>query len=72
VYGKTGTAQHQNQPDQSWYVCYLPDRARPIVIAVTVEKGGFGAQAAAPVARLMASKWFGVPLKLVAGKSTTR
>ena len=25
VYGKTGTAQHDNQADQSWYVCYVPD-----------------------------------------------
>ena len=50
--------------DQSWYVCWIKDVARPndpgIVIAVTVEKGGFGAEAAAPAARLIASKWFGV------------
>ena len=25
VYGKTGTAQHNNQADQSWYACYVPD-----------------------------------------------
>ena len=27
---------------------------------VTIEKGGFGAEAAAPAARLILSKWFGV------------
>ena len=61
VYGKTGTAQHEGQEDQSWYMCYVGDPQRPIVIAVTVEQGGFGAETAAPIARLMASQWFGVP-----------
>jgi len=60
VYGKTGTAVHAGQADQSWYVCYVPDPRRPIVIAVTVEQGGFGAAAAAPAARLMLSQWFGL------------
>ena len=71
VYGKTGTAQHEGQEDQSWYMCYLGDPQRPIVIAVTVEQGGFGAETAAPIARLMASQWFGVPLKFVKGASQT-
>ena len=72
IYGKTGTAEHGvGQPDQSWYVCFSPDRARPIVIAVTIEGGGFGAQAAAPAARLMMSQWFGLPRKLVVGHSLT-
>ena len=43
----------------------------PIVIAVTVEEGGFGAETAAPIARLIASKWFGQPEKFVAGTSKT-
>ena len=71
VYGKTGTAQHEGKEDQSWYMCYLGDPKRPIVIAVTVEQGGFGAETAAPIARLMASEWFGAPLKFVAGTSKT-
>ena len=29
-------------------------------MVVTVEKGGFGAETAAPAARLILSKWFGV------------
>jgi len=72
VYGKTGTAQMPNQADQAWYVAYIPDQKRPIVIAVTVEQGGFGAQSAAPAARLIASQWFGKKAKLVAGQSRTR
>ncbi|HEY3020014.1 MAG TPA: penicillin-binding protein 2 [Solirubrobacteraceae bacterium] len=72
VFGKTGTAQRPNQPDQSWYVCYVPNRTRPIVLAVTIERGGFGASAAAPAARLILSKWFGVKAKFIAGKSRTQ
>jgi penicillin-binding protein 2 len=71
VYGKTGTAQRPPQEDQSWYICYVADPRRPIVIAVTVEQGGFGAETAAPIARLMASKWFGKPERFVAGSSKT-
>jgi penicillin-binding protein 2 len=72
VYGKTGTAQREPKEDQSWYMCYVGDPQRPIVIAVTVEQGGFGAETAAPIARLIASKWFGKPSKFVAGASKTR
>jgi penicillin-binding protein 2 len=71
VYGKTGTAQHSGKEDQSWYMCYIGDASRPIVIAVTVEQGGFGAETAAPVARLLASQWFGKPKQFVAGTSKT-
>jgi penicillin-binding protein 2 len=69
VYGKTGTAERPPQVEQAWYMCILPDAGRPIVIAVTIEQGGFGDQAAAPVARLIASKWFNQPLKLVSGSN---
>jgi penicillin-binding protein 2 len=60
VYGKTGTAERGTSPDQAWYVCFVNDPKRPIVVVVTVEKGGFGAETAAPAARLILSKWFGV------------
>ncbi len=69
VYGKTGTAERPPYVEQAWYMCVLPDAGRPIVIAVTVEQGGFGDQAAAPVARLIASKWFNQPLKLMSGSN---
>jgi penicillin-binding protein 2 len=60
VYGKTGTAQRNGQADQSWYACFVPSWATrtPIVVVVTVEQGGFGAQAAAPAARQILSQWF--------------
>lgn len=78
VYGKTGTAETFDNGvpyDQSWYVSWIRDTQRPndpgIVIAVTVEKGGFGAVAAAPAARLIAAKWFRQKAEFVAGKSET-
>ena len=77
VYGKTGTAQtfdHGVEYDQSWYVCFVPSWAssKPILVAVTVEQGGFGAQAAAPAARQILSEWFfGKRGQFVAGKSRT-
>jgi penicillin-binding protein 2 len=73
VFGKTGTAQRgSGVTDQSWYVCYVADHNRPIVIAETIERGGWGASAAAPAARLIASKWFGVKPKFIVGGSHTQ
>ena len=73
VYGKTGTAERAPNPDQSWYAAYVDDPVKPIVVVVTVEKGGFGAEAAAPAARLILSKWFGVKdSEFHAGTSATR
>ena len=74
VYGKTGTAQHNGQADQSWYVCFVPSSAtsKPILVVVTVEQGGFGAAAAAPAARQILSQWFyGKPGPVVVGGSKT-
>jgi penicillin-binding protein 2 len=72
VYGKTGTAERVGHGDQSWYVCYVPNARRPITLAVTVEDGGFGAEAAAPIARVMLSQWFGQKKTFIAGHSRTR
>jgi penicillin-binding protein 2 len=75
VYGKTGTAQYNGQADYSWYACYVPASAtsKPIVVIVKVEQGGFGAVAAAPVARQILNQWFyGKPGPYVAGTSHTR
>jgi len=76
IYGKTGTAERPPRADQSWYAVYSYDKhnpdARPIVVIVTIEEGGWGAQAAAPAARLILSKWFGVKPQLKRGSSHTR
>jgi penicillin-binding protein 2 len=64
--GKTGTAQlftikqgekyhagavDERLRDHAWYIAYAPVDKPRIALAVLVENGGFGAQAAAPVAR---------------------
>lgn len=64
--GKTGTAQvfsvAQNQSvsavvenerlrDHSWFIAFAPAENPKIAVAVLVENGGFGASAAAPIAR---------------------
>ena len=64
--GKTGTAQlfslkadtkyvagrvEERLRDHAWYIAYAPADHPQIALAVLVENGGFGAQAAAPVAR---------------------
>ncbi len=74
VYGKTGTAQYNNQQDYAWYACFVPPSAttKPIVVVVKVEQGGFGAVGAAPVARQILSQWFfGKKGAYVAGSSKT-
>ncbi len=60
LYGKTGTVERPPNPDQSWYACFVKDGGKPIVVVVTVERGGFGAETAAPAARLILSQWFDV------------
>jgi penicillin-binding protein 2 len=73
LYGKTGTAQRPPKGDQSWYVAYIPHPDRPIVIAVTVEEGGFGAATAAPIACRVLAKFYDVKTAPCArGEDSTR
>jgi len=66
--GKTGTAQvvalKQNEKydekkiaerhrDHSWFIAFAPVESPKIALAIIVENGGFGARAAAPIARTM-------------------
>jgi penicillin-binding protein 2 len=71
VFGKTGTAERPPRADQSWYVAYVPHPAKPIVIAATVEDGGFGSDAAAPVACRMLATWFDQRASCAPGRSRT-
>ncbi len=72
LFGKTGTAERKPKRDQSWYVAYVPDPQRPIVVAVTVEEGGFGAAVAAPIACKMLTQWFEQADTCSAGTSFTQ
>jgi penicillin-binding protein 2 len=67
VAGKTGTAERGAQGDQSWYVVMAPYNDPRIVVAVTIERGGFGAEAAAPAARRILAAYFGIKGKKAVG-----
>jgi penicillin-binding protein 2 len=58
VAGKTGTAERFGYEDQSWYVVLAPYPDPEIVVAVTFEQGGFGADTAAPGALQILSEHF--------------
>jgi penicillin-binding protein 2 len=58
VAGKTGTVERPPHGDQSWYVVLAPYPDPEIVVAVTFEEGGFGAETAAPAALKILSEHF--------------
>jgi penicillin-binding protein 2 len=60
VAGKTGTAQNPHGGDHAWFVGYAPAENPEIAIAVLVENAGHGGSIAAPVARKVLEKYFGV------------
>jgi len=51
VCGKTGTAETGRGRDHAWFTCFAPEKMPRLVVTVLVEHGGFGADAALPVAR---------------------
>ena len=70
VAGKTGTAERPPYGDQSWYVVLAPYPDPEIVVAVTAEEGGFGADTAAPIAAQILSEYFGgIEAEAVSGAS---
>jgi penicillin-binding protein 2 len=72
VAGKTGTAERPNQADQAWYVVLAPANNPQIVVAVTLERGGFGADTAAPVAARILEQYFHKQITPTAGTASTQ
>jgi penicillin-binding protein 2 len=60
VAGKTGTAETcgASCPDHSWYASWAPYYHPKLVVVVMVERGGFGAEAAAPAAKKIYQAYF--------------
>jgi penicillin-binding protein 2 len=60
IAGKTGTAETcgVSCPDHSWYASWAPYDHPKLVVVVMVEKGGFGAEAAAPAAKRIYQAYF--------------
>jgi penicillin-binding protein 2 len=67
VSGKTGTAQRTGQSDQSWYSVLAPYPNPRVVVTVTVERGGFGVESAAPIAEQILSQYFHAKAHAVGG-----
>lgn len=51
VAGKTGTASAVNREPAAWFACFAPASGSRYTMAVTIDQAGYGASAAAPVAR---------------------
>jgi penicillin-binding protein 2 len=65
IAGKTGTAEKWSNElgrflDQSWWCGYGPADNPEIVVCALIENGGHGGDAAAPAARMVFEKYFGV------------
>ena len=60
IAGKTGTAETGINIDQSWYIALAPYPDPKYVVAVTIERGGFGVDTAAPVAQQILNELLGV------------
>jgi penicillin-binding protein 2 len=73
VCGKTGTAQlssvtaskdthllPKEQKEHAWFIGYAPYENPTIAFAIIVEHGGFGGEAAAPIAKKVLERYFGV------------
>lgn len=69
VAGKTGTAERTGETDQAWYAILAPLNDPEIAVVVTVERGGFGADTAAPIALQMLQAYFDKEAKTVSGGS---
>jgi len=60
VVGKTGTAENSHGDDHGWFVAYAPADDPQVVVSVIVENGGYGSQAAAPIAKDILTAFFHV------------
>lgn len=68
IAGKTGTADLPPKAPFAWFASFAPVQNPRYVVVTMVEQGGHGGESAAPVARALYEKLFGLPIKpIVAG-----
>ncbi len=62
VAGKTGSAEAppDGSKTHSWFACYAPADKPRIAMCVFIEHGGHGGSAAAPIAKVLLQKFFGL------------
>lgn len=53
VAGKTGTATNPAGKPHSWFVAFAPAENPRVAVAIVVENAGYGAEVAAPIARVV-------------------
>jgi penicillin-binding protein 2 len=70
IAGKTGTVERYGQGNQSWFISLAPYPDPNIVTVVTIEQGGFGAEAAAPANKQILEAYFEHQLKEESDKET--
>jgi penicillin-binding protein 2 len=66
VAGKTGTADLPPKAPFAWFASFAPVSNPQYTVVVMVEQGGHGGESAAPVARAIYQKLFGLPVAPVA------
>ncbi|HZC99416.1 MAG TPA: penicillin-binding protein 2 [Actinomycetes bacterium] len=65
IAGKTGTADLPPKAPFAWFASFAPVQDPRYVIVTMVEQGGHGGESAAPVARALYEKLFGLPIRPV-------
>lgn len=60
VAGKTGTAEVYGKQPCAWFACYAPANDPQYVVVVMIEEGGHGGMVAAPVARRILERIYGI------------
>ncbi|MDQ6933204.1 MAG: penicillin-binding transpeptidase domain-containing protein [Candidatus Eremiobacteraeota bacterium] len=53
VAGKTGTATNPAGKPHSWFVAFAPAESPRVAVAIIIENAGYGAEVAAPIARIV-------------------
>ena len=81
VGGKTGTAQvvggrdagktNKERRENAWFVGFAPYRNPEIVVATIIQNGGWGAEAAAPVAHAVLDTYYKKKMGQFDGKLAT-
>ncbi|CUH94832.1 putative membrane protein [Propionispora sp. 2/2-37] len=61
IAGKTSTAENPHGDDHGWFVAYGPFDNPTVAVAVVIEQGGYGSDAAAPIARKIMEAAFNLP-----------
>jgi penicillin-binding protein 2 len=60
IAGKTGTAERPGHQDTSWFAAMVPADNPQYVVVVMAEQGGFGSETAAPIARRIIERIYGI------------